>query len=31
MMEQIEEMMEQAEKPAEREALKRCMAALERA
>lgn len=31
MMEQLEEMMEQAEKPAEREALKRCMTALERA
>lgn len=31
MMEQIEEMMEMAEKPAEREALKRCMQALERA
>ena len=31
MMEQIEEMMEHAEKPAEREALKRCMQALERA
>ena len=31
MMEQIEEMMEMAEKPAEKEALKRCMQALERA
>lgn len=31
MMEQLEEMMEQAQKPAEREALKRCMQALERA
>ena len=31
MMEQLEEMMEEAEKPAEREALKRCMQALERA
>jgi hypothetical protein len=31
MMEQLEEMMEQAEKPAEREALKRCMDALKRA
>ncbi len=31
MMEQLEGMMEQAEKPAEREALKRCMTALERA
>ena len=31
MMEQLEDMMEQAEKPAEREALKRCMQALERA
>lgn len=31
MMEQIEEMMEMAEKPAEREALKKCMQALERA
>lgn len=31
MMEQLEEMMEEAEKPAEREALKKCMQALERA
>ena len=31
MMDQIEEMMEMAEKPAEKEALKRCMHALERA
>lgn len=31
MMEQIEKMMEMAEKPAEKEALKRCMQALERA
>lgn len=31
MVEQIEEMMENAEKPAEREALKRCMEALKRA
>ena len=31
MMEQLEEMMEEAEKPAEREALKRCMDALKRA
>ena len=31
MMDQIEEMMEMAEKPAEKEALKRCMQALERA
>lgn len=31
MMEQLEEMMEQAQKPAEREALKKCMQALERA
>ena len=31
MMEQIEEMMEMAEKPAEKEALKRCMQAIERA
>ena len=31
MMEQLEDMMEEAEKPAEREALKRCMQALERA
>ena len=31
MMEQLEDMMEQAEKPAEREALKHCMQALERA
>ena len=31
MMEQLEEMMEQAQKPDEREALKRCMQALERA
>ena len=31
MIEQLEEMMEEAEKPAEREALKRCMQALERA
>ena len=30
MMEQLEEMMEAAEKPAEREALKKCMQALER-
>ena len=31
MMEQLEGMMEQAQKPAEREALKKCMQALERA
>ena len=31
MMEQLEEMMEQAEKPQEKEALKRCMQAIERA
>lgn len=31
MMEQLEDMMEQAQKPAEREALKKCMQALERA
>ena len=31
MMEQLEEMMDEAEKPAEREALKRCMDALKRA
>lgn len=31
MMDQLEEMMEKAEKPAEREALERCMKALERA
>ena len=31
MMDQIEKMMEMAEKPAEKEALKRCMQALERA
>ena len=31
MMEQIEEMMENAEKPAEKEALRRCMDALKRA
>lgn len=31
MMEQLEEMMGQAQKPAEREALKKCMQALERA
>ena len=31
MMEQLEEMMEQAEKPAEKEALRRCMDALKRA
>lgn len=31
MVEQIEEMMENAEKPAERDALKRCMEALKRA
>ena len=31
MMEQLEEMMEEAEKPAEKEALRRCMDALKRA
>lgn len=31
MMEQLEEMMEQAQKPAEKEALRRCMDALKRA
>lgn len=31
MMEQLEDMMERAEKPTEREALERCMKALERA
>ena len=31
MMEQLEEMMEQAEKPQEKEALRRCMQAIERA
>ena len=31
MMEQLEEMMGQAEKPQEKEALKRCMQAIERA
>lgn len=31
MMEQLEEMMERAQKPADREALKKCMQALERA
>jgi hypothetical protein len=31
MMEQLEELMEQAEKPQEKEALKRCMQAIERA
>ena len=31
MMEQLEEMMDESEKPAEREALKRCMDALKRA
>ena len=31
MMEQLEEMMDEAEKPAEREALRRCMDALKRA
>ena len=31
MMEQLENMMEDAEKPAEKEALRRCMEALKRA
>ena len=31
MMEQLEDMMEDAEKPAEKEALRRCMEALKRA